>query len=96
MQGKLALGLRSQCDKTGIVGPGADLRGADLRGVYLYAVDLSGADLSGADLASAQLIRVRLHGADLTDAIFRDTDMMETLYDEQTRWPSDMEPPPAA
>ncbi len=54
---------------------GASLRNANLRGAILARATLSKADLSGADLSGANLGGIRAHGANFTQALFRDCKM---------------------
>ena len=66
---------------------GANLRGADLRYAFLLRADLSNANLSYADLSEATLFGADLSGADLNGANLSDAE-----YDEETIWPSSVDP----
>ncbi|MBN1612694.1 MAG: glycogen debranching protein GlgX [Polyangiaceae bacterium] len=73
----------------------ADFDGADLTGADLSEADLSFAVFDSALLSGAQLEGATLFGADLRGADLRGTqllrvDLRAARYDEQTRWPSDV------
>ena len=68
----------------------ANLAGADLRNAHLTATSLELANLAKADLRGASLLKVRLHGALLTDAVvdltlFGDCDLSRVIGLESVR-----------
>jgi hypothetical protein len=77
-----------QCKGTRADFEGARLVRCNLRRAVLQRANLRDADLEAADLSSANL-----RGADLTGANLAGADFSGTTYDEQTRWPSDFDPP---
>lgn len=85
----------------------ANLAGVDLSRADLFAANLADADLIGADLNSADARRADLTGAALAGANLCATDMtgaridsrtgLEGVsYDDATRWPANITPPPSA
>jgi uncharacterized protein YjbI with pentapeptide repeats len=71
--------------------PNADLSDLNLSGADLSHVDFSGANLSGANLSDADLMDANLTGANLSEA-----NLDGVLYDDETEWPEDFEPPPSS
>lgn len=73
----------------------ADLRGADLGAANLSNANLSNADLTGANLAGADLSDANLRGTDFSGANLLGADLRGAIYDRNTVFPEDFDPPGA-
>ena len=79
---------------------GADLYSANMKRTRLPGVNLRGADLSDAlmahsDLFSADLTGANLSGTNLSNSDLRLATLAGICYDERTKWPEGVEPPPS-
>ena len=75
----------------------ADLSNAIIRGGKFNHTNLEGANLNNADLrgvnfSGANLRSISLRGALLENAIFKDTDLKGSLYNENTKFPENFNP----
>ncbi len=70
----------SNADMDRVILSDANLSGANLRGANLSRANLDRADLTGADLTGATLNGTALTRTNLTNAIFRDTDFYEAVF----------------
>jgi hypothetical protein len=80
---------------------GANLEGADLGGAFLGGANLEGAflweaDLEGAFLVGANLEGASLRGANLEGAFLVGANLEGAKYDDATKWPEALTPPPEA
>jgi uncharacterized protein YjbI with pentapeptide repeats len=83
----------SDSDLRDVMATGADLRasdldGADARGATLFGANLQSATFDHTDLRGAQLVRANVSGVDFRTANLRGVVLLDTAYDEHTRWPT--------
>lgn len=69
----------------------AELIGAKLIDVELIGAGLSHADLRGSTLIDVDLSYADLSNADLSTSTLQDVTFVETIYNKDTKWPSDFE-----
>ena len=75
---------------------GVNFRDCDLRGVNFFDCTFVNTDFSGADLGYSNVGRgAHLCSADLSTAIFNETNLIGIEYDETTIWPKGFTPPPS-
>jgi len=75
---------------------GVNFQDCDLRGVGFYDCTFVNTDFSGADLGYSNVgSGAKLCGADLSTAIFNETNLVGIKYDETTIWPKGFTPPPS-
>ncbi len=70
----------------------ANLRGANLTGADLTRANLSEADLRNAILSKAKMGKTDLRKANLSEAVLTDCDLHGAVYDDETKWPSNIDP----
>ena len=79
-------------DLSGAILSKANFSAAELGGADLGQADVSGANFKKADLRRANLRHAKLLGANLSSAKLQGAIFTESVYDENTKWPSDFQP----
>ena len=73
---------------------GVNFRDCDLRGVIFFDCTFEDCDFSGADLGFSNVgTGADVCGADLSTAIFNETNLIGIEYDDTTIWPKGFKPP---
>ena len=71
---------------------GADFTGADLKSALLHGSVLTGVNFTNANLTKASLNWSDLRGADLSAAVLKETEFLDAVYDDVTKFPDGFKP----